>query len=200
MDKKNYIDGNKIVNTDLFGRVDIFEIVNEVPCGYEVWPIGRDNFPFPGYVPLGKFEDFHMVKGCQLKALKLEEELADLILWEASKRGVDWDKLTDIIKDGGKTILEKKKAQEERRKEKLSELRLKFVGIDDWNRPVFKRDDKKQYFGDTDNLFDWSATKEEVLSLYEGKDLHRFICYFGTSFGCEPSGVEIKKDIKIILE
>ena len=29
-------------------------------------------------------------------------------------------------------------------------LKLKFKGIDDWNRPVFKDIEKKQYYGSTD--------------------------------------------------
>ena len=80
MNKKNYIEGNKIVNTTYFGRVDVFEIVEEFPCGYAVWNIGRENFPFPGYLPLGRFEDYRMVEGCVLKAIKTDEALADEIL------------------------------------------------------------------------------------------------------------------------
>lgn len=34
----------------------------------------------------------------------------------------------------------------------MKELKLTFIGIDDWNRPVFQ-DEKGRYFGDTENLF-----------------------------------------------
>lgn len=80
MDKKNYIEGDKIINTSWFGRVDVFQIVDEFPCGYSVWNIGRKNFPFPGYLPLGRFKDYVMVEGCVLKAIKADERLADEIL------------------------------------------------------------------------------------------------------------------------
>ena len=35
-------------------RTDKFKIVDTFPHGYIVWPIGRENFPFPGYIPLAK--------------------------------------------------------------------------------------------------------------------------------------------------
>ena len=35
-------------------RTDKFKIVDTFPLGYIVWPIGRENFPFPGYIPLAK--------------------------------------------------------------------------------------------------------------------------------------------------
>lgn len=37
------------------------------------------------------------------------------------------------------------------KKTDMKDLRLKFKGIDDWNRPVFM-DDNGRYFGDTDHL------------------------------------------------
>ena len=47
----------------------------------------------------------------------------------------------------------------------MKDLRLKFKGIDDWNRPVFM-DDNGRYFGDTDHLFDYAANKDDVLNFY----------------------------------
>lgn len=87
MDKNNYQEGNKLVSKTFCGRVDVFEIVDEFPLGYEVWPIGRRNFPFPGYLPLGRFENYHMVEGSQLKAIKTDEALADEILNHSVKYG-----------------------------------------------------------------------------------------------------------------
>lgn len=81
MEKKNYIEGDKIINTSWFGRVDVFQIVDEFPCGYSVWNIGRQNFPFPGYLPLARFDsEYRMIDGCVLKAVKTDEALADEIL------------------------------------------------------------------------------------------------------------------------
>lgn len=200
--EKHYQEGNYLVSEHHY-RTDRFEIVEEQPNGYDVWPIGRENFPFLGYIPLAKFEGFNMVEGCKLKTMKFDKEIADLILWKASRNGVKWDKLYDIIYDNGKQLRaewEEYQAIRNRPKEVITELHLTFAGVDDWNRPIFKRVDKKQYFGDTDHLFSWGASEEEVMKFYEGKDLHQCLCYFGTSFGCEPSGTSIRKDIKIYLE
>ena len=81
----------------------------------------------------------------------------------------------------------------------MKELRLKFVAIDDWNRPVFQND-KGLYFGDTENLFNYGTGKEEVYNFYKDKDLNENICYFGRCFDCDPIGGRINKEVKIILE
>lgn len=67
------------------------------------------------------------------------------------------------------------------------QIRLKFVGIDYWNRPVFKVPDKREYYGSVDILFSEGATEAEVLKKVDTYNL----CYFGNSFGCEPMGSEI---------
>lgn len=89
MDAKNYIEGDKIVCTSFHGRIDVFQIVDEFPWGYEVWPIGRHNFPFPGYLPLATFENYHMRDtNCRpLKAIKIDEDLADKILHYSVRYG-----------------------------------------------------------------------------------------------------------------
>lgn len=102
MEKKNYIEGGKIINTSFFGRVDVFQIVDDFPMGYEVWPIGRINFPFPGYLPLGVFKGYHMVEGGynMLKAIKTDEALADEIL--KNRHGtVDYFKFKELTKNIG---------------------------------------------------------------------------------------------------
>lgn len=63
---------------------------------------------------------------------------------------------------------------------------LKFRGIDDWNRPVFKDVDSSLYFGDTNKLFDWSADAETVSNYYRNDPSG--LEYFGSSFNCEPHG------------
>jgi len=40
---------------------------------------------------------------------------------------------------------------------------IRFYGIDSWNRPVFKRDGCKSFYGATDILFDQWVTEWEVL-------------------------------------
>lgn len=81
----------------------------------------------------------------------------------------------------------------------MKKLILQFVAIDDWNRSVFK-DYKERYFGDTENLFKYGTSKEEVYNFYKGKDLNENICYFGRCFDGDPIGGRINKEVKIILE
>ncbi len=65
---------------------------------------------------------------------------------------------------------------------------LKFVGIDDWNRPVFKDVDKKLYFGMTDHLFDYDTSEQAVYDYFSDDDIGRHIEFFGSEFDCEPHG------------
>lgn len=67
------------------------------------------------------------------------------------------------------------------------QVKLIFKGIDDWNRPVWKAPDEKAYYGDVVHLFSWGATEEEVLKKVTTYDL----CYFGSSFNCEPMGSSV---------
>ena len=72
-------------------------------------------------------------------------------------------------------------------------LKLKFYGIDNFNRPIFKNIEKKQFYGSTDKLFNHNADATEVLKIVDEKDL----TYFGERFNCEPLGISINPDIKI---
>jgi len=63
--------------------------------------------------------------------------------------------------------------------------KITFVGIDSWNRPIFRSIDfPRNFFGATDILFSFEADEAEVLSKISVKDL----TYFGNKFGCEPMG------------
>lgn len=62
--------------------------------------------------------------------------------------------------------------------------KVKYVGIDSFNRPIFKSLEKKAFYGSTNKLFSYGATEQEVLEKVDENDL----CYFGNSFGCEPWG------------
>ena len=59
------------------------------------------------------------------------------------------------------------KTTRKRIKMKNKKITLQFKGIDDWNRPVFKRQDTNSFYGDTCNLFSYSATAEDVLTWYK---------------------------------
>lgn len=70
----------------------------------------------------------------------------------------------------------------------MKKEKIKFVGIDSWNRPVFKSMDKPRHFyGDVHTLFDYDATEEKVLARLTADDL----CYFGSRFDCEPWGTPV---------
>ena len=73
-------------------------------------------------------------------------------------------------------------------------LKLKFKGIDDWNRPIFKDVEKPHYYGSTDILFSFSDSEEKVLSEITRKEQ---LTWFGSSFGCEPMGCRIKEEVKV---
>ena len=81
-----------------YGRRDVFEVVEEYPAGYIVWPIGRHNFQHPGYLPLAKTvgDGFHIDIN-SLKTIKVDEDIADTILEEAIRRGVDEKKFKRMI-------------------------------------------------------------------------------------------------------
>lgn len=68
-------------------------------------------------------------------------------------------------------------------------LEIKFRGIDDWNRPVYKvAGDKYKslHFGSTNTLFKYEDTVEKVNEYF--KDHISELEYFGTNFNCEPHG------------
>ena len=62
-----------------------------------------------------------------------------------------------------------------------------FVGVDDWNRPVFREIGTRRFFCDTDNLVSYDAKESDVIDKYKaiGTDT---ICYKGSSFDAEPMG------------
>ena len=68
---------------------------------------------------------------------------------------------------------------------------IKFIGVDDFNRPVFKVVDKAIYFGCTNILVPDKdrfpkGTKEEI-NEYFRQNQHE-IELFGDHFNCEPNG------------
>lgn len=89
----------------------------------------------------------------------------------------------DSLLNGMKNI-EKQWKEDRKASEKI---KLQFIGIDSWNRPIFKDPNAKVYFGDVCNLFNGDATETEVLKKITIYDL----CYFGDHFGCEPMGTDV---------
>lgn len=66
---------------------------------------------------------------------------------------------------------------------------LRFIGIDDWNRPVFKDIDSELYFGDTNKLWTYKELGEDnkLVNEYYKNNTDSLI-YFGSEFDCEPNG------------
>jgi len=57
-----------------FGRTDKFEIVDLWPMSHEIWNIGRENFPFEGYLPLCVCDADYQVGLSNLKCVKVDSE------------------------------------------------------------------------------------------------------------------------------
>lgn len=80
-------------------------------------------------------------------------------------------------------------------------IKVRFYGIDSWNRPVFKQTDTKQFFGNVGCLFDYDATAEQVEEAFIGNE--QYLYYFGNHFDCEPNGIHpsrLKKPLKLEIE
>lgn len=77
--------------------------------------------------------------------------------------------------------------------EQYQPIEVSYVGIDGWNRPVFK-DDKGNFYGNTDKLFSIGHELTDA----EKKDALQGLTFFGRKFGCEPMGTPIKRNIILI--
>lgn len=73
-------------------------------------------------------------------------------------------------------------------------VQIKFRGIDDWNRPVFKNIASNSHYGDVNKLWTDNADPFEIIRYY--KEHIDQLEYFGTRFGCEPHG-GLDKSIKL---
>lgn len=86
-------------------RTDVFEQVTEVPDGYSVWGIGRQNFRHEKCVPLAKAgkneEDWqNNIDVTSLKYIEVaSEELALRLLDEAIRYGCDRGKFYEIVNE-----------------------------------------------------------------------------------------------------
>ncbi len=71
------------------------------------------------------------------------------------------------------------------------EIVIKFYGIDNFNRPIFKQVNKQQFFGLIDHLFrDENEFNDKKDYFLQWLDTHQDnISFFGTHFNCEPLGI-----------
>lgn len=63
-------------------------------------------------------------------------------------------------------------------------LRIKFKGVDSFNRPIFKSIDRNLYFGSTNQLFSQGDSPQHIIDNIKLDEL----VYFGDRFDCEPDG------------
>ena len=89
----------KIIQTNDYGRIDVYEPVTEVPFGYFVWAIGRHNFKYERCVPLAKEgKGKYHVDISKLKYIMVDsEELALRLLDEAIRHGCDRYRFYEIV-------------------------------------------------------------------------------------------------------
>ncbi|MBY7854403.1 hypothetical protein KW429_11905 [Vibrio fluvialis] len=73
-------------------------------------------------------------------------------------------------------------------------ISIQFVGIDSFNRPIFKSLTDNAFYGSTEKLFSLHASESEVLAKVSVSDLD----YFGSSFGCEPMGTPPARMLQIV--
>lgn len=71
---------------------------------------------------------------------------------------------------------------------KKVKIKLKFVGFDDWDRPVFQEEGRNHFFGSTNFLGDGPGTVNGVNVVDFFKEKPKEIEYFGREFNCEPNG------------
>ena len=84
--------------------------------------------------------------------------------------------------------LDEIKANWEKERQQVEQVRLEFVGVDGWNRPVWKAPDQQAaYYGSVNDLFDCDTTEDEVLKKVDTYGL----CYFGDHMGGEPMGTDV---------
>lgn len=67
-------------------------------------------------------------------------------------------------------------------------IKIKFVGIDSWNRPIYKDVNSRTYFGATNALFGYD--EENLAQQYINEHIEE-LTYFGHYFDCEPMGIPI---------
>lgn len=80
-------------------------------------------------------------------------------------------------------------------------LKIKFVTIDDWNRPIFKSLDKSKryYLSDVNNLFNYGTSEEQIKEFYKDlKPLREYITLHGICIDVDPHGGHLEYDLEIV--
>lgn len=74
--------------------------------------------------------------------------------------------------------------------QKIKTINLKFKGIDDFHRPVWKVVDQNAYYGSTSTLIGGNdkefSTVKKINEFFRNNE--KLIEYFGSKFNCEPYG------------
>lgn len=76
--------------------------------------------------------------------------------------------------------------------------KIKFVGIDEWNRPIFKVLEKNYYISDLENLFPLDISEADIKVFYSNKKLSEVLTYHGATANCEPMGDKLK-DLNYVI-
>lgn len=76
--------------------------------------------------------------------------------------------------------------------------KIKFIGIDGWNKPIFKVLEKNYYISDLENLFPLDTSEIDIKVFYSNKKLSEILTYHGKTFDCEPMGDKLK-DLNYVI-
>ena len=73
-----------------YGTEHRFKVVDEIPSGYQIWNIGRSNFPFEKMIPLCECLKDYQINPDTLLAYECKsEEIALKLLKEAGRKTVN---------------------------------------------------------------------------------------------------------------
>lgn len=110
-------------------------------------------------------------------------------------RGVDGERLVTQLRELHDNNMANIRNVINREATKRGGTPIYFVGIDDFNRPVFRHVlNKKAYFGNLNILFPYGEGEASVLEKVTAESLE----YFGDHFGCEPHGGNSAVPLKIV--
>ena len=90
-DKRFQITDKEIIE-NWHGRIYRYAIVDEIPDGYFVWSVGRQNFPLEGWLPLARMGKNKYDWQCNidpnhLLAINIHDEAKALACLKAASRG-----------------------------------------------------------------------------------------------------------------
>lgn len=73
----------------------------------------------------------------------------------------------------------------------MKTIKVRFYGIDYFNRPIFKAEDEKMFFGSVMTLFDTDTDEKEIIKHFSENP--EGLVYFGSKFDCEPLGLPVSE-------